>query len=365
MPDGVGNFVIMDAGRIRHSFLGLIIGTIIGMLLLTGEINRLKTERDQIRGQLAELNASIPRARAYTKEGIEQSHRRNIWPQPATIGSQKKAPYEITDDDRILLDALKVRRSKGEYVNQFEDPINRRMLKESIEKGVQILSAMNRTNLAPLFAQMGLSDERGELLQAHLSKINEAAMEVQSMHLQLQAARADYDKRVRSMLSPEDYEQYKLFEASGPARREYEHIQRFAERQNIRIPEDEREKLLGIIRQAEAYPKLSYLGPYDGMPVVAVGKENVLKNAETLLAQVSEGANRALRLAVEQGLSETNRDLLFKYYDQDVQNRIKEIEMIQDPLTEQRIKAEGERRAWEGMQAARQKSKQAPRPQSD
>lgn len=227
-----------------------------------------------------------------------------------------------------------------------------------------MLAAQNRTNLAPLFARMGLSDAANEQLQAHVSKINEAAMEVRGSVDQLLTARSDYDKRVQSLLSPGDYEQYRQYEASGPARQEYENIQRFAEQDGIPTGEDDANRLVEVIQQAQAYPRQSYLGPYDGLPSAAVGKENVLQHAEQRLAEVQDGANRALQLAAEQGLSEASIDLLFKYYNQNVQNRVTEIAMIRDPLTEQRQQAEMERRAQEDMQKLQQDlaKKQAQKP---
>jgi hypothetical protein len=195
-----------------------------------------------------------------------------------------------------------------------------------------------------------LSWEAREQLLAHVSKINAASMEAEASLSQLLKARWDYDERVRSLLSQTDYESYKQFEASGPARAEFENIHRFAEQQGNVIPEHEREDLLSIIQQSEAYPKLSYLGPYGRLPIVAVGKDNVLRNAEELLADVVNGANRALQLADEGGLSEESMNLLFNYYSQDAQNRFEEIERIRDPRTEERIRAEVERLTLEVRQ---------------
>lgn len=346
----------MDAHKTRHLLLGTIAGLIAGFLLFdkTGENQRLMAERDRVRAQLGELSSSHLRARSYVRQVNRPTSPRDSPARQTPSRDGTGLPFEITEEDKSLMEALEVRRRNGEYINKFEDPVTRKMLQHRIANGVEALAAKNRTNLAPVFARLGLSDEVSEQLQAHVSKINEAAMEARSSLDQLLSARWAYDQHVRSLLSPAVYEQYRQYEASGPARQEYENIRIFAEQQGIPVSEDERESLVGTIQEAQAYPKQSYLGPYDGLPPVAVGKENVLQNAEKRLAEVQEGANRALQLAAELDLSEASRNLLFGYYNQNVQKRSDEIAFIRDPLTEQRIQADAQRRVQEDMERAQQ-----------
>jgi len=248
---------------------------------------------------------------------------------------------------------LTARQRKGEYIARFDDPVAYKRQKQAIAKGVQMLAASNRKNLAPVFARVGLSDQVSEQLQAHVSKINDAAMQAEAALMQLETARVDYDSRVQSLLSPADYVLYKQYEAAGPARQQFERLERFAWQEGRTMVGGERGSLVAIIREAEAYPKESYLGPYDGLPVVAVGKENVLRNAKHQLAEVDEGANRAVRLAAERGLSKRSIGLLRDYYARDIQKRSDEIQWIQDPKTEEGLRAGALKRAREGEEKLR------------
>lgn len=341
----------MAESKLRYTMSGIVVGFAAGLILLdkTAENQRLTAELDDARATLAELEGSRPRARSYVRQGPLSAPRDSTGSSPPSR-DVAGVTLEITDEDRVLMEDLEWRQRNGEYINRFEDPLQRKVLLHSISNGVEMLAPMNRAILTPVFAELGVSWEAREQLLAHVSKINAAAMETEASLSQLLKARWDYDKRVRSLLSQSDYESYKQFEASGPARAEFANIHRFAEQEYYVVPEHEREDLLSIIQQAEAYTTPSYLGPYDGFPIVAVGKDNVLRNAEELLAGVVNGANRALQLADERGLSEESMNLLFNYYNQDAQNRFEEIERIRDPRTEERIRAEVERLTLEGRQ---------------
>ncbi|SPE60133.1 hypothetical protein SBV1_370117 [Verrucomicrobia bacterium] len=310
-------------------------------------------ERDQIRAQLEELRGSRPRLRAYVRQGNGQPQALEVRPQPASARPGGGEPFEITDEDGRLSRELTARQRKGEYIARFDDPVAYKRQKQAIAKGVQMLAASNRKNLAPVFARVGLSDQVSEQLQAHVSKINDAAMQAEAALMQLETARVDYDSRVQSLLSPADYVLYKQYEAAGPARQQFERLERFAWQEGRTMVGGERGSLVAIIREAEAYPKESYLGPYDGLPVVAVGKENVLRNAKHQLAEVDEGANRAVRLAAERGLSKRSIGLLRDYYARDIQKRSDEIQWIQDPKTEEGLRAGALKRAREGEEKLR------------
>ncbi len=315
-------------------------GIIAGVLLLDKA-----SENRQLRAQLHELMACRPRVRAYVQEGNGESQVREVWPQAPSDRRAARGPFEITDEDRSLSQEMSARRSKGEYLNMFDDPVAYKRWRQGVARAVRMLATRNRTNLGPVFARLGLSDQAADQLLAHVSKINDAAMQAEGMVLQLQTAREDYDTKVRSLMSRASYGPYRQFEAAGPARGQFEKLERFARQAGKTITERERESFVAIIQEAEAYPKESYLGPYDGLPVTAVGKENVLRNAKRQLAEVSEGATRALRLASERGLPKQAIDLLRDYYAHDSRKRSDQIRWIQDPKTEERMRAEARKRA--------------------
>lgn len=250
-------------------------------------------------------------------------------------------------DEGSLSEVLEERRSKGEYVNELEDPIRQQTMKESIARGVEMLAPKNRANLAPLFARFGLADATGELLLQHVGKINEAAMEVGAMIQQLEKSRVDYDAKVRSLLSPQDYELYRQHESLDAARREFEKIMRFAGQERQAIPDNEHAGIIALIQETRAYPNESYLGPYDGLPVVGVGKESVLRIAEQRLRQITDGANQSFQLLSGRGFSEISARILFDYYSQDVRKRNDDVTRLQDPHFEEKMREAAERRLRE------------------
>lgn len=308
----------------------------------SADIRRLSDERDQLTQQLESLMLGRPNV--------------NILPETPSktfTTPSSKTPsvlrFEEVEDDGSL-ENLVARRTRGEYINLFDDPANRNKLRENIVRGVALLEAKNRSTLIPLFNAMGIPDTESSRLIAHVSEINEAALEAQAMTTQLLAARDAYDEKIKTLLSPADYERYKEFEEGAPARAAVEELRKYADKDGKVIDTAELETIGNVIKDAKAYERIAYLGPYDGMPVVAVGKDNVLRNAEERLAELHDGANRALRIAAERGLSMQSIDLMFNYFERNVREKSEEIDRIQDPLTEARLLGDLQRRAREDMQ---------------
>jgi hypothetical protein len=313
----------MNTKRLLDITIGAITGFVAALLLSGGNVDHQRPN-----------DGRTGRSRLQATAGPSNGHSNGRQPNPQL---SQPSGVEKTDGDIGL--ALETKLSKGEYVNTYEYPNRWKQRKELIQEHVQELAARNRTNLVPVFRALGLPDSTSELLQQHVSKINEAAIEVNSMMWQLEEARSAYDNKMRVVLTPADYERYKVYEASGPARRTYEKITDFAKGQHRVLPESERENVIAIIRDAEAYVKDSYLGPYDGLPTVAIGKEKVVRNSERRLAEIEDGANRALEMAVGRGLSEDAIQILYDYYDEDSQRRRAKIERYRDPQLEERMAA--------------------------
>jgi hypothetical protein len=334
----------MQIRRVQDLMLGAFGGVLLFFLLFdkTAENLRLQAERDSGRKKLEDVTASRPRVNRFVRQEKKESFS-SMQSGPSLSLGAPQSDAAVTDEDKGLLDQLEERRTRGEYVNELEDPIRRRSMKESITKGAEMLAPANRTNLAPLFAQFGMDPDKTELLLQHVSKINEAAIEVGQTIQQLEKARSDYDKKIRSLLSPDDYNQYKQHEAAGAAREEFEKLSHFALEKGRIPPQDEREKIIAILQAAEAYPQQSYLGPYDGLPNFAVGREHVLGLLERQLAEVNDGGNQALQLLSEGGFPEEITKLVSDYYTEEIRKRSDEVAQLQDPDFEKKMQEAAER----------------------
>src|SRR5690349_18087922 len=115
---------VMDGNKVRYLVLGIFAGFIAGLLVFdkTAENQRLRAERDQARAQLTELGASRPRVKSYVGQGQGPTLPRNSAGALTVTRDAAAFPFEITDEERTLREALRLRRNNGEYLNEFEDP---------------------------------------------------------------------------------------------------------------------------------------------------------------------------------------------------------------------------------------------------
>jgi hypothetical protein len=237
-------------------------------------------------------------------------------------GEQVKEQQIVTEADLRTEIDLSERAARGEYILPMERPGERRM----IETGIRNFAARIASNSAPelqaVLGRMGFSPEAAQELNLHQEKISWASLQVEVALQQLSQARQDYDKKIRSLLTRDQYAEYRQYEASRPAVAAYNDFKEFASSQGSQLNPDSEDESLRIIREAGAYTVISWHGPYDGIPRPAVGDEAVVASLEEQGEQLRGAEARLLESAASASIPPEQIDLFRQYY----QSKITEIE---------------------------------------
>jgi len=251
------------------------------------------------------------------------------------------AKIYVTRGDIAEVTEMEKRRAHGEYILQNERPTTRKFLDYDFREIVSQASADAATEYDQLFAEMGVASDVAEQLKTHLAKIHRASLEATVAIQQILQAREDYDKRLRSTLSEEDYQYYRQKEESKPAIREYQDFQNFANQQNTALSPEHEQALVGLIQTTRAYTKGSHHGPFDGLPQpTTLNAESVIPAEERNLAEITERMSQLLDVAPHAGLPEEYRTLLERYYAGKLQERRDFLEGLRTQRTEAASKAE-------------------------
>jgi hypothetical protein len=168
---------------------------------------------------------------------------------------------------------------------------------------------------------MGVSSDVSEQLKTHVAKIHRASLEAEVAMQQILQARRDYDQRLRSTLSEENYQQYRHHEEAKPALREYQEFQRFVTEQKNAIDPQHEPALVGLLQTTQAYTSRSWHGPFDGLPEPILGAENVIPVEEQKIAEIAERARQLLGLSSQAGIPDEYRKVLENYYVEKMQRR--------------------------------------------
>jgi hypothetical protein len=238
----------------------------------------------------------------------------------------------MTSEDWALMRALDERYQKGEYILQFERPAAKKLRDLNIDRMVAQTSSNNAANYEQVFTQLGINSEVSEQLKSHLAKIHKAALETDTSIQQILFARIDYEKRLRSSLSDENYSRYRQFEGSKLAFHEYQNLQSYLQtKHNASIDPRYEQEIVGLIQETEAYTDRSWVGPFDGLPQVAVGPEMVAGQLEQDIKQITANATRFRNRVSQVGLPDDYQSFIEKYYLDKVQTRQRFVERVRNP----------------------------------
>jgi hypothetical protein len=234
--------------------------------------------------------------------------------------------YGITPEDWDGTHALQQRRAEGEYILKFERPTTKKFLQHDFAQLAAETAQQYASNYDRVFAEMGIDPITADQLKIHASKIHRATLEVDVAIQQVLHARNDYDSRIRSSVSEEQYTRYRQYEESRPAVREYENLASFAKANGVeQLDPLEQQTLVDLIQETKAH-HLSYHLPYDGLPHPAVGTASVTALGERRYKDLVEKSNLLLQRAEAVGLSEGSQALLQKSYSSQAEEILKSIQ---------------------------------------
>lgn len=154
-------------------------------------------------------------------------------------------------------------------------------------------------------------------------------------------ARNDYDKAIRSQLSPEDYARYRAIEAERPAKREVEKINDlYQSRSGKSMDTEQRDVLVRLIQAAQTYTdSVTIYRPYDGMPRITVGTEAIIHKLEVETPRLAAGLRQLTASAGEAGVPQEYQALVADYFGEEIKTRLKRIGILGQQLFSQPAKA--------------------------
>jgi hypothetical protein len=199
-----------------------------------------------------------------------------------------------------------------------EEQQNEKRMREIYARGVEAALARTATENASLYgsvlSELGLAPEAILQVESNLIELVKEAMTAGEPMGRLAMARAAYDTNMQVLLGEEGYKQYRLFEASKPALREYEMLQKYAlEKRGLSLDPAEAPVFVDLMREAGATTTESWAGPYDPLPRPVAGSL-AIEQMETDYNALVDKANALLDAAVAAGLSEEYVQLLEDYY---------------------------------------------------
>jgi len=301
----------------------------------SAEIRKLRTELYQLRTSRQTTLPRLPMVASRTLLKPTSTPGPSLPHDPTnkhTTISGLLARAKVTPGEIAATLALEKRRDEGEFLLRDERPVFKKLQDHDFESITSQTASNNAEAYNRAFSTLGIPAEKSEQLQNHLAKIHKASLECEASIAQVMDARREYDKRIRSVLSEEDYSRYRQFEESKPAWNELENIQQFfVETGNSALNSQQQQTLASLIQTAKATEEGWWHGPYDPLPQVKMGKDEVLPWAERQLKQITESAGQVLGRLPEVGLPEEFRNLLRDYYANKIQQRQNAIEMISKP----------------------------------
>lgn len=229
--------------------------------------------------------------------------------------------FPVSAEDIEASKAIQSLQSQGKYMLRFEDPIAKKFNEFQRNRMTAAASEKIRQQYGPLVSSFAISPERHENILEHLSKIFSASLEAESAIAQLTLARNDYDKTLRETLSAEEYNQFREFEESKPAKRELELITEFLSARQMQLPASDIGVLTRFIRDERATTERFFHGPYNGLPEMAFGEENVSVALSRDADRIEKAAAAMLARAIEAGLSAETVAMLQTYYSSQAHDR--------------------------------------------
>ncbi len=238
------------------------------------------------------------------------------------IGSPAAAPPDprhnpawiITEQDLRIAQEMNERRTRGEYILDFERPTDRKFRFSCIDDLVERMSSNNAPKVDLILRHLGVGDDVRGHLEAHQKKIQKASLEFEMALEQLLEARLEYDNRARAAMNSTQYARYRAYEDSLPALREYDKIERSSITNGVEMNPDDKEKTIALIQELQAYTDRYSHGPYDSLAEVAIGTEAVLEALTNQIDHLTGVAAQLREAASACGISDAQAKALTNYY---------------------------------------------------
>ncbi len=226
----------------------------------------------------------------------------------------------LSQKDTDLIAEYGRRQLSGEYILLYESPYERKRVNAVISQSAALWAFENHSNLFALLNSYGLPQKIACQIETHLMKIHQAASETEAAMIQLLTAKQDFDKNILSILSSDNYENFRLYFNKYSARRDIILVQQYATNNNIIIDINNISNVCILINNSIYYTEEHWNGPYDPIPSPLVGRKEVLKRTQERLEKLTRQAEWAHDNMSKYGVSSANSNLLHAFYVSKIDN---------------------------------------------
>ena len=232
-----------------------------------------------------------------------------------------------------------------------------------LENWVERTAAENGPEYTGIFTELGVRPEDQAQLKSQIADLHRKAIAAGEPMRELLEARIAYDKAVRAALGDKNYDRYRSFEDSKPAKREYELIREFAASSNkLVLDAAYYDKIVSLIRESDATTTETWHGPYDPRPHPEVGMQMCLAETHRQLASFRQASTNLTTALPKSGLPEDYQRLLRDYCAHKIREMEAQAMRLSVPEEEFRrqMREEAEKIAEESMLKRRSQSTNQP-----
>lgn len=264
-----------------------------------------------------------------TSEG--KSNRVSIFPNTSMADPTLRAAG-ITKEDIDETLRIQKEQENGVFTLKDETPFNRKMRQFRYKALAHQAASDKAIENSQTFAALQIPPETSDELQNHLEKIHRASLEAEEAIAQLLDARQRYDERMRSLLPDAEYNRYRSIESRKPAEQEWRLFVDYALNQKgFAIPPEYERPLTDAIAAAGAAETGDWHGPYDDLPDVRMGHDEILAYVQERLNQTENARKRVTDQVSDSDMPNEIKSLLAEYYSAKLLNKKELFTKINSP----------------------------------
>ena len=169
--------------------------------------------------------------------------------------------------------------------------------RELLDDWVTRATIENDAEYTRMFTELGMKPEDRERFKSQLTQLYRKAIAAGEPMRELVEARVSYDEDVHAVLGDENYQRYRSYEESKPARREYELLREFASKSNnLTMDPVWSEKIVELIKNSKATTTESWVGPYAPLPHPEVGLVMVAASLSRKAAEYTQASSNLVQV---------------------------------------------------------------------
>lgn len=180
-----------------------------------------------LRSRNAHVNTKdeVAKFRTWTAGFLHPRQSERRFTRAASSESNLMAPGDAasrpTAEELEVIDELARRARAGEYLLNSDNPNTIRAQKEILERRIAGTVPLVTSVRENFLSALNVAPDAIAKLTNHAARITEASLAVDPLMAEISMAKVEYDQKMREVLTPEQYEQFKEFEMRQVLEREW------------------------------------------------------------------------------------------------------------------------------------------------